>query len=505
MLSYMIVKPAQCAGLKVNETLVRRVVHDTGTEPGSLPLLAFVLNQLFEGRSGVELSEAVYKSLGGVNGAIAKHSGQVEADMYRVLGVKASVLLPEVFQSLVLVNREGLPTRRRPLLADFPPALRPVVDLLIRKRLLHSEAEGEKSTAAISHEKLFEAWPALKEYVQTNKKMLMDQTLLENRARKWEEMGKPPLNGLASGRELKDFRRAGVPTLQTKEYLSASRRAVWFRNGTGVVLAAIFVVIALAWQEGLSVEYTILKLRSTFMRIYREPEMVEIKAGSFRMGNDGGVGDKYAQPAHDVNLQKPFKLGKYEVTFDEYDRFALATGNTLPRDEDWGRGRRPVINVSSEDARDFASWLSKQTGKRYRLPSEAKWEYAARSGGKDEIWAGTSNEGQLEEYTWFSQNSRNKTQPIGTKKSNTLEPQGLYDMSGNVWEWVEDCWHGNYNNAPSDGRAWKEEDNGQCGQRVLRGGSWYVTPGHLRTSYRGWNYADYRVDVMGFRLAQDID
>jgi formylglycine-generating enzyme required for sulfatase activity len=226
--------------------------------------------------------------------------------------------------------------------------------------------------------------------------------------------------------------------------------------------------------------------------------MVEVKPGAFRMGNVGGVGDEFEQSAHDVMIQKPFKLGKYEATFDQYDRFAVATGKPLPHDQDWGRGRRPVINVSWEDARDFAGWLSKQSGKRYRLPSEAEWEYAARSGGKDEIWAGTKNETELKEYAWYS---GTKTQEIGGKKPNGL---GAHDMSGNVWEWVEDCWHANYTDAPSDGRAWKEETGGQCGRRVGRGGSWYFTPEVLRSSLRGWSYAGHRYNDIGFRLAQDL-
>jgi formylglycine-generating enzyme required for sulfatase activity len=183
------------------------------------------------------------------------------------------------------------------------------------------------------------------------------------------------------------------------------------------------------------------------------------------------------------------------VTFDEYDRFALSTGKPLPYDQGWGRGRRPVINVSWEDARDFADWLSKQTGKRYRLPSEAEWEYAARSGGKDEVWAGTSDEKQLDNYAVLS---KNQAELVGSRKPNGL---GLYDMSGNVWEWIQDCWHENYNGAPKDGRTWGEED---CGQRVIRGGSWNYVPEILRASYRPGDNAGSRNGTIGFRLAQDI-
>jgi formylglycine-generating enzyme required for sulfatase activity len=496
MMHDMIVKPANCAGLKVSDNLARRIVNDTGSESANLPLLAFVLNQLFEKRSDQELSEDVYKTLGGVGGAIAEHVKTVEEKMRSDLGGKSVDLFPEIFQSLVIVNPEGLPTRRRPLLSGFSEAQRPIVKLLTDKRLLHTEGEGEEATVSISHEKLFEAWPALRDYISLNKKSLMDQTLLENRARKWIDMGEPWFNGLASGRELKDFRRAGVPTPQAKSYLSASNRARWMKAASGLALALFFGFIARAWQQGLSVEHTWLKLKSAFAGIHVEPEMVEVKAGAFQMGDVTGRGYMYAQPVHEVKLQKSFKLGKHEVTFDEYDRFAIATGKPLPHDQGFGRGRRPVIYVSWEDARDFAVWLSTQTGKRYRLPSEAEWEYAARSGGKDEVWAGTSDEKQLDKYAVLLES---RTEPAGSRKPNGL---GLHDMSGNVWEWVEDCWHETYHGAPTDGRAWSEESGGNCGSRVVRGGSWFSEPVDLRSSYRSRSHAGDRNNLVGFRLAQ---
>jgi formylglycine-generating enzyme required for sulfatase activity len=369
----------------------------------------------------------------------------------------------------------------------------------VNARLLRTEGEGDTATVSVSHEKLFEAWPALRDYISENKKGLMDQTLLQSRARKWADMGKPWFSGLASRRELKDFRQTAVSTPGTKTYLDASGRAWWIKSCGGLAAVLIFVVIAKAWQEGLSVDYTLLKGKSFFTKIHREPEMVVVEGREFKMGDFDNRGDRDARPVHDVQIKR-FALGKYEVTFDEYDRFALVTGRGLSFDQGWGRGGHPVINVSWEDARDFAKWLSDETGKKYRLPSEAEWEYAARSGGKVQIWAGTSDEKQLAEYAVFEKSRTESTR--GKRKANDL---GLHDMSGNVWEWIEDCWHEDYTGAPKDGRAWDEGDRGQCGQRVLRGGSWINYPGNLRSSNRHRSGADTRNSYIGFRLAQDIN
>src|SRR5215813_12727824 len=157
MMHDMIVKPANCAGLKVSDNLARHIVNDTASESANLPLLAFVLNQLFEKRSDHELSEKVYKDLGGASGAIAEHVKIVEEQMRQDLGKKTAELLPEIFQSLVIVNPEGLPTRRRTLLSEFSKAQDSVVKQLTAERLLDTEGEGEAATVSISHEKLFDA------------------------------------------------------------------------------------------------------------------------------------------------------------------------------------------------------------------------------------------------------------------------------------------------------------------------------------------------------------
>jgi len=208
----------------------------------------------------------------------------------------------------------------------------------------------------------------------------------------------------------------------------------------------------------------------------------------------------YEKPVHQVTISS-FKLGKYEVTGEEYEVFVKATNRAVPGGLSRDRGKRPVSSVSWDDAVAYAKWLSEQTGQPFRLPTESEWEYAARNGGKEDRWAGTSNEKELGDFAWYGANSDEQAQEVGKKKANGL---GLHDMSGNVWEWVEDCWHENYKGAPEDGTAWLEAGGARCGERVIRGGSWgNGLPGTLRSSNRGGVITDDRDSFIGFRLAQD--
>jgi formylglycine-generating enzyme required for sulfatase activity len=238
--------------------------------------------------------------------------------------------------------------------------------------------------------------------------------------------------------------------------------------------------------------------QDTLMNGSSGPDMIVIPAGTFQMGDVHGIGAYDEKPVHAVHIRNSFALGRYQVRFDEYDNYAKLTRRELPEDEGWGRARRPVINVSWDEAVEYTKWLCAQTGRRYRLPTEAEWEYAARSGGKVEIWAGTSDEKLIADYVVTG---TSRTFPVGNKKPNGF---GLYDMSGNVWEWIEDCWHENYDGAPKDGSAWVEAGFDEWIRRVLRGGSWCDSLVYLRSSFRVRGSADFCNFNVGFRVAQDL-
>lgn len=233
------------------------------------------------------------------------------------------------------------------------------------------------------------------------------------------------------------------------------------------------------------------------------PEMIVVPSGKFRMGDIQGNHGKDELPVREVIVKRPLAMGRYEVTFDQYDEFVKATGRQLPADESWGRGRRPVIHASWNDAVAYAAWLSQQTGKRYRLPTEAEWEYAARAGTETTYWWGNEPKpGFANCIGCGSQWEGKQTAPVGSFKPNAF---GLFDTSGNVSEWVQDCRHENYQGAPSDGSAWQEKDGGDCGRRGLRGGFWLRAHDNVRSSVRLWNRPTFGGRALGFRLVREIE
>jgi formylglycine-generating enzyme required for sulfatase activity len=208
---------------------------------------------------------------------------------------------------------------------------------------------------------------------------------------------------------------------------------------------------------------------------------------------------------HQVTLIQPFFLTHTEVTFTQYDAFARATGRDLPGDSGWGRADRPVINVDWWNARAYARWLGAMTGTTCRLPSEAEWEYACRAGntkayavpadtgGSDDI----AGQGLANCKDCGSQWDGKQTAPVRQFRPNSWN---LYDMHGNVFEWVEDCWHEGYGGAPETSQDWLDGDGGQCGLRVLRGGSWGDDLDAARCANRDWGGPVYRDRGVGFRV-----
>jgi formylglycine-generating enzyme required for sulfatase activity len=236
------------------------------------------------------------------------------------------------------------------------------------------------------------------------------------------------------------------------------------------------------------------------------PEMVVVPAGSFTMGSPASERGRSSSegPQHRVTIAKHFAVGKFEVTFAEWDACVADGGcnGYKPADQGWGRGRRPVINVSWTDALSYISWLQRRTGRKYHLLSEAQWEYAARAGTTTPFSTGrTITTGQANfdgNYSSPKGQYRQSTVAVGALGANAF---GLHEMHGNTSEWTEDCWNGSFAGAPSDGSAWT---SGECGRRVLRGGCWSGVPSELRSAHRGWNDPGVRAGCFGFRVARTL-
>ena len=232
---------------------------------------------------------------------------------------------------------------------------------------------------------------------------------------------------------------------------------------------------------------------------YYAGEMVSIPGGTFRMGDMSREGYDDERPVNSVTVPA-FRMGKYEVTFTQWDACVAdgGCGDYRPDDEGWGRGDRPVINVSWNDVQGFIDWLNDKTGGNFRLPTEAEWEYAARAG-------------STTKYNWGNNIGHNLTNcdkngcgdqweytaPVGSFPANAW---GLHDMHGNVWEWAQDCWHGSYEEAPDDGSAWT---SGDCDWRVRRSGSWFDQWSQLASANRTPNKRPDRFHILGFRLASE--
>jgi formylglycine-generating enzyme required for sulfatase activity len=227
------------------------------------------------------------------------------------------------------------------------------------------------------------------------------------------------------------------------------------------------------------------------------PEMIALNPGSFRMGNATGMTSGDDRPARDVSLA-PFMIGAHEVTFAEYDRFVNATGARRPKDFGFGRGRQPVVDVTWEEARAYTLWLSRRTGKSYRLPTEAEWEYAARAGTRSMFWWGYDKlAGGAVCMDCGTRQVPSSPAPVGASGPN---PFGLYDTAGNVYEWVADCYRPSYTGAPSDGSAVNEIG---CRQRVARGGSFKTPASSARVDARRAFEPDTHINMLGFRVARD--
>jgi formylglycine-generating enzyme required for sulfatase activity len=239
------------------------------------------------------------------------------------------------------------------------------------------------------------------------------------------------------------------------------------------------------------------------------PDMVVVPAGRYLMGSPASEPNRIGtELQRQVTIAYPFAVSQFDITFDEWDACVRDGGcdGYAPADQGWGRGRRPVINVSWNDAQTYVAWLSRKTGHAYRLLSQTEWEYAARAGTATAFFFGDAISPGLANYdgtyaypvsSVVNGLNRQQTTPVGSFAPNGF---GLYDMAGNVWQWTQDCWT-DYYSGPLDGAP---ATAGDCNRRALRGGAWSVGPGNVRAAFRGRVAIDSRRDNIGFRVARTL-
>ena len=541
--------PARLADLDVNE--VREAMIAEGRdEPGVLPLVEHALEWLWDQREDSRLSGARFTASGGLAGILSQSAD----DLIDGLPKQFRRAALEVLFQLVNVNPEGRRhTRRRIGLADAVDAAGggeaglDVINRLAGQReragsnqpplrlitvsgepaagggVNSGGAEADERWVNLIHETLIRRaprddggkarpyWPTLWDYIEKNKHRARRRERLRLQAREWQEArGTGRVFGLAPWASVGQFRRLAARRSVEARYLR------WSRAVLGVQVLVAFAVLALivesvVWlnEYDQPVEALTARWQHWLGNSPPFPELVEIPGGSFMMGSEEGHSEE--RPVREVHIGEPFYLAATEVTFEQFDAFAEATGRDPPSDSRMGWENRPVTIVDWNDAMAYARWLDGMTGRDCRLPSEAEWEYAARAGartrfalpapdGGDDLsgYANCRDCGSSKHLSaGLNEHIGARTLPVGSFPANAW---GVHDMHGNVREWVADCWHDSYQGAPGDGSAWLEENDGDCGRRVLRGGSYLNHQGVAQSAIRLRNNSDYRSDYIGFRV-----
>jgi formylglycine-generating enzyme required for sulfatase activity len=524
----MIIRPAEAAGLELQDGLAQRLLGDAGEGPGAMALIAFTLHQLYrqEKDSGY-LSIDAYDAFGGVQGAVQKRAETALQGLH----IDLETALPTLFANLIEVNEQEVATRRRAPQSRLIGDAKTAATALTEARLLVTgKGENDQPTLEVAHETVLNGWERLRQWIRDHAESLRARRDLERVAAEWDKSDRHG-SALRTGKLLQRYLSAADPRSATADdYLAACKRhQMGIRTGYTVLGLLAIATLGILFHVNKSQYPPTFAAKALFVQLNiwpaPRPAMVTIPAGEFEMGDASGVGESEELPVHTVRFANAFEMGKYEVTFDEYDLFAAATGRVKPADQGWGRGDRPVMSVSWDDAVAYAQWLSQRTGLNYRLPSEAEWEYAARAttttirywtenteGEEDAACTYANvfdkkNESRLKNtypISWEPFNCPDEfpfTAPVGNFSANDWD---LHDMLGNVWEWNQDCYTDSYEGAPLDGSPRETTEGSDCSLRVLRGGSWGDVPQFVRSGNRFRSSPDSRVDITGFRLARTL-
>jgi formylglycine-generating enzyme required for sulfatase activity len=529
-------RPAQLLGARFEteqliDIITRRAAEDSVKDVGALPLLSYTLDdmwkQMVKAGDGVLRLSAPSFELAGVlvdraNTFIATHPGAEDA-LRRVLTLR-----------LATVHEDGEPTRRSASRSEFSDKEWRLISELAdhpNRLLVTATPESCETYAEVAHEAIFRRWDKLREWIAAEREFLAWRGGLEAARRVWQatpghSKNDALLMGLALAQASRWLAKRAVDiSAVDREFIVLSRKEAQRqrRRVQALIGGAVIIVVGLiGWLNQAYLQehwYTLTQVLPHVLTAAQErelkpgdppfkectdcPEMIVVPAGNFTMGSPANEKGHTAaeEPQHNITIAKPFAVSKFELTFENWD--ACAAHGDCDRhigDNGWGRSQQPVINVSWHDAQTYVAWLRRVTGKPYRLLTEAEWEYAARAGNTTAYyWGDDIGKGNANCDGCGGQWDGKQSAPVGSFAANAF---GLYDMAGNVWQWVEDCWHSNYNGAPTDGSAWTT--SGDCSRRVLRGGSWVFNPQRLRSANRSRDAAGYQAWGTGFRVGSTL-
>lgn len=547
--------------LTIDEPLVDALLADleAGGAKDALPLLAFTLERLYREHGGDgELSVDDYSQLGGIKGSIeaaveqafkmADGDPKIPRDRQARLALLRRGLIPWVAG---IDPDTGAPRRRVARLSEIPTESKPLMDLLVDQHLLSTDVSkdtGEK-TVEPTHEALLRQWGLLQGWLREDSGLLSVMDGVKRASRDWAANAMSAtwlthttdrLRAAERLLERQDLAANLEPT--DRDYVAACREAeraaaekerstARTRQRMRAVLSLLMVgmiVGLIAWINQAFVKdqwnwfmvmrpYMLenvrphvltevveraLKPQASFRECAKDcPEMIVIPAGEFTMGSPATEKGRYDKegPQHKVTIDRAFAVSKFHVTFADWDACVSVGGCAAADDGGYGRDTKPVINISWDDAQQYVAWLSKMTRKTYRLLTEAQWEYAARAGTTSAYWWGDEiGKGNANCKECGSKWDGRESSPVGSFRPN---PFGLYDMAGNVYTWVEDIKHDDYNGAPPDGSAWT---SGDYSRRSVRGGHWKSNPRQLRSANRGWNSNTVRDYHLGLRVARSL-
>jgi formylglycine-generating enzyme required for sulfatase activity len=544
----VVARPAQLLAARFEteglvDIISRRAADDGARDVGALPLLSYTLDdmwtQMVRRGDGVLRLHLQSFELGGVlvhraDEFLAAHPVS-EAALRRVLTLR-----------LATVREGSEPTRRRAARSEFSDEEWRLVSELAdypNRLLVIATTEAGETYAEVAHEAIFRRWGKLHEWIGAEREFLAWRNGLEAACRAWQTIPDHSKNdALLMGLALAQARswlakRSDELREVDREFIVQSRQLARRRKllaGSLIGVLALGVVAGLAawvehdnltasWRYYTAIRpYMVSQVRPHVLTASAEqalkpgdsfkecatdcPEMVIIPSGSFAMGSAQGEKGRQANedPPHQVTIAKAIAVSKYELTFADWDA-CVAHGDCDPHiyDSGYGRGRQPVINVTWQDAERYVAWLSRMTGKTYRLLSEAEYEYATRAGTRTAYPWGDDIKLNGTVMTncsgCGSQWDTKRTAPVGSFPPNTF---GLNDMVGNTYEWTEDCSHSNYVGAPADGSAWIE--GGNCSRRVVRGGAWDSQADGVRSAARGSFTIGSRYNNLSFRVARTL-